>query len=307
METSAPMEPIEEEQMLTGSNRRSRTRYAVAACASLAVLVPLTAASAQAAPPTGPATFIPPDRPLVVPAGGDFTVPAQCATGTALVLRVSGDAVRGRCAGGIAARFKLSPATVRALSRARSTPASLAVGRSVRRLRLTAGAKAHLTAISGTWNDATLDCYPPGGGLLGGSTYNNSVDLTLNWHSSTGNTFWAQHAVFYEEYWNGSGPYYRRPDGQLSSTTPYYGPYRVSPSGVLEWMVNVPTYGTPGSITQINPWINEQTYPKSVSIRVRAQVGLSTWNGSAWSAPTWHYANALHAASGYAVGICALN
>ena len=44
-----------------------------------------------------------------------------------------------------------------------------------------------------------------GGGLLGGGTYNNSVDLILNWRSSSGHTFCAQHAVFYEECWNGSG------------------------------------------------------------------------------------------------------
>ena len=147
----------------------------------------------------------------------------------------------------------------------------------------------------------------PGGGLLGGGTYNNSVDLILNWRSSSGHTFWAQHAVFYEEHWNGSGPYLRTPSGQYSNTTPYYGPYRVSPTGVLEWMTSVPTWGAGGSVTQINPWINEQTYPKSVSIRVRAQVGLSTWNGSSWSAPTWHFATPKNPARGYAEGICALN
>src|SRR5262249_48642191 len=151
---------------------------------------------------------------------------------------------------------------------------------------------------SGTWRDATLDCYPPGGGLLGGGANNASVALVVNWRSDDGQTHYGRHAVFYEEYWNGTGPYYRTPDGTLANTTPWYGAFQFSPNGILG--DSVPTWTGTGSIVQINPWINQQTYPKSVHIQVRAQVALSIWNGSAWGPSVWHFATPVHAPLGYA-------
>jgi hypothetical protein len=252
----------------------------------------------------------PPQSPITVPASRVLTVPVPCGSGDPPMLSIralSAGETAGRCADGVAARFTLKPTTFQALRHTGAVQATVTAGAFVRALKLTARPRARAAAISGTWRDATLECYPLGGGRLGGGPNNSSVDLVLHWKSSTASTYWARHAVFYEEYWNGSGPYFRTPSGQYANTTPYSDPYRISPTGVIEWMVAVPNYGFTGSITQINPWTNEQTYPKTYSIRVRAQVGLSTYDGSTWSAPTWHFATPVHPALGYAEGICALN
>jgi hypothetical protein len=270
-----------------------------AAACSAAVLVAAAAASAPAQAASSlpsPATSA-----VTVRHSGALTVPMHCAATP--VLRTAGAQVAGRCEQGRAARFQLSAATLRALRTPR--PATIRAGASGTRLRLTSAVRGQAASVSGLWRDATLDCYPPGGGMSGGGTYSNSVALTVNWRSDDGALHYGRHVVFYEEYWNGSGPYYSLPDGSYANTSSWIGPFQFSPNGILGQ--SVPTYGVPGSITGIQPWIDEQTYPKSVHIQVRAQVGLEIWNGSAWGAPVYHYANPVNAALGYATGICALN
>jgi hypothetical protein len=268
-----------------------------AAACTAAVLVATAAASA----PAMAAAPSPADRAVTVPPSGRLTVPVRCAATP--VLRTAGTLLAGRCEDGRAARFQLPAATLRALRTAR--PATVRSGASGTRLRLTSAVRVQAASYSGLWRDATLNCYPPGGGIMGGGTYNNSVALAINWHSDDGATHTGRDAVFYEEYWNGTGPYYSLPDGTYANTSAWIGPFQFTPGGLLGQ--SVPTYGVPGSITAVQPWSDEQTYPKSVHIQVRALVELALWNGSAWGAPVYHYANPYNAALGYATGICALN
>jgi hypothetical protein len=273
------------------------------ACTTVAALA--APAAALAAPPGGPKTFTPPEQPIGVPASGVLTLPNRCTTGAKPVLRLLAGTTTGRCMAGRVG-FSLRPATMRALAQRRSTTATVSLGATTLRMQLTAGAKRRLKAVTGTWNDATLDCYPWNGGVMGGGNYNNSVNLMIDWHSITGATVWAQHAVFYEEYWNGAGPYLRNMNGQLVNTTPYVGPFQMSPDGVLQWRTVTHDPFGGGWLTTSTPWSNQQTYPKSDRVLVRAQVGLSTWNGSSWSAPVWHLARPRSAAMGLGEGFCNL-
>jgi hypothetical protein len=281
-------------------HRHRRTAIACMTVAALAV-----PAAAQAAPPAGPKTITPPEQPIGVPATGVLTLPTHCTAGAKPVLRVLAGTTAGRCASGRVA-FSLRSATMRALTQRQSTAATVSLGAATLRMKLTAGAKRRLKAVTGTWNDATLDCYPWTGGVMGGGNYNNSVNLMIDWHSNTGATVWARHAVWYEEYWNGAGPYYRNLNGQYVNTTPYVGPFQMSPNGVLEWQTVTHDPFGGGWLTTSTPWANEQTYPKSVRVLTRAQVGLATWNGSSWGAPVWHLARPRTAAMGQGEGFCNL-
>jgi hypothetical protein len=275
------------------SSRTTRT----AVCAAAVLAAAAGSASAQAA---SQPVFAPRATAVTVPHSGVLTVPLSCSATP--VLRTSGAQVAGRCESGMAARFTLPAATLRALR----TPhtATVRSGASGSRLRLTTAVRAEAASVSGTWRDATLDCFPPGGGIMGGGGDNNSVALSVNWRSDDGATHYARHAVFYEEYWNNSGPYLRTPDGNLANTTPWYGAFQFGPNGILG--SDYPTYGFAGGVTGIVPWTSQMAYPKSVHIQVRTQVALSLWNGAAWGPTTWRYAGTTHAPLGYATGICAL-
>src|SRR5689334_4992474 len=127
---------------------------------------------------------------------------------------------------------------------------------------------------SSVWTDATLDCYPPGGGIAGGGEYNNSVSLAINWHSTDGQPHTVRHYVWFEEYWDNVGPYWQSPDNGYSSTTPAYGPFHMTASGTSEFMTWYRDPFSGGSYAVTNPWTRGKTYPKSVRVVVRAMVGL---------------------------------
>jgi len=183
-------------------------------------------------------------------------------------------------------------------------------GRAPARVR---GSRAHRAGIravadySSTWTDAVLDCYPPGGGIVGGGPYNNSVSLSIDWHSPDSVTRTARFYVWFEEYWNGSsGANWQTPDNGYAATTPAYGPVHISPSGTLEFQTAYrdPFSGGTGYIT--NPWTRTKTYPKSSRVVVRAMVGLQTLTSSGYGPITWWPARTVHAALGYKAGFCAL-
>jgi hypothetical protein len=159
---------------------------------------------------------------------------------------------------------------------------------------------------SSVWTDATLDCYPPGGGIVGGGPYNNSVSLAINWHSPDGQPHTVRQYVWFEEYWNNVGPYWQSPDSGYSSTTPAYGPFHMTASGTSEFMTSYRDPFSGGTTSITNPWTRVKTYPKSVRVAVRAMVGLQYLNGSTWGPITWWPARTRGAALGYKAGFCAL-
>jgi hypothetical protein len=166
---------------------------------------------------------------------------------------------------------------------------------------------AHATSQATYWRDATLDCYPTGGGIVGGGTNNQSVQLSIFWKWPTNTIVWAGHRVIYEVYINHRGPFWQRVDGTYgSNTSRFYGPYRIGPQGVVEW--SQPYYNFDGSYgTAYTPWSDEATFAKSDSTFVRAWVGLQTYSRSTgWSHTTWHLASPLHRQVGVANGFCSL-
>jgi hypothetical protein len=174
------------------------------------------------------------------------------------------------------------------------------------------GGRAHRGLRSGadysaTWTDAVLDCYPPGGGVVGGGPYNNSVSLSIDWHSPDSVTRTARFYVWFEEHWNGSSAAnWQTPDNRYAATTPAYGPIHISPSGTREFQTPYrdPFSGGTGVIT--NPWTRIKTYPKSRRVAVRAMVGLQTLTASGYGPITWWPARTRNAALGYKAGFCAL-
>jgi hypothetical protein len=170
------------------------------------------------------------------------------------------------------------------------------------------GVRAYAAATTDSWRDATLDCYGNSGGIMGGSTYNNSVHLSILWKSPNNTTMWAGHRLIYEVYQDGKGPYWERADGTYGSSgsSPFYGPYRITQNGVIEW--SKPYYNFDGSTaTMYNPWSDEATFPKSVRTQVRAWIGVQTYDSTTgWSGLTWRVATPLHQASGLQPGFCSL-
>jgi hypothetical protein len=170
------------------------------------------------------------------------------------------------------------------------------------------GVKAAAVAdYSSTWTDAVLDCYPPGGGIVGGGPYNNSVSLAINWHSPDNATRTARFYVWFEEYWNGSsGAVWQTPDNGYVSSTPGYGPVHITPSGTTEFqkVYRDPIWG--GTTVITDPWSRIKIYPKSSRVVVRAMVGLQTLGASGYGPIVWWPARTRSAALGYKAGFCAL-
>ena len=56
------------------------------------------------------------------------------------------------------------------------------------------------------------------------------------------------------------------------------------------------------------PWTREYTFYKSTRVEVRPRIGLSTYSDAtrSWGQTIWHPASAVHAASGYQPGYCAI-
>src|SRR4051812_16796653 len=130
-----------------------------------------------------------------------------------------------------------------------------------------------------TWKDAWLDCYPPSGRLGGGPT-NTDVALGIQWHWRAGGWgAWAKHYVLFEEYRNGRGPYWSTADGRYQRTSGAYGPYRITPDGVLEWSQQL--FNFDGTYTSVfSPWTAGRTFAVRGGTRVRAWAGRRLYNQS---------------------------
>lgn len=174
------------------------------------------------------------------------------------------------------------------------------MARSSRRARAAAAADQY-------WSDAWLDCYPLSGRLGGGPT-NTDVVLGINWKwRGSGWGAWAVHYVLFEEYRNGAGPYWSDANGVYTSNSGYWGPYRITPTGVVEWTNYLSNFD--GTTTPVlKPWVAGRTFAKFVSTRVRAWVGQSLYNqtNNTWGSITWHPAQALTYRVGDGAGFCGL-
>ena len=150
------------------------------------------------------------------------------------------------------------------------------------------------------WRDATLDCYPTGGGIVGGN--GNSVHLSILWKLGYPGTVWAGHYLLYEVIQNGR-TYWLRADGTAGTTSPFYGSYRIQQYGVYEWGQQY--YNWDGTYSTVyTPWSRDLSFPLSVRTQVRAWVGLQKYSSTTgWGTTVWNLATPL---GGTSSGFCSL-